>query len=135
MTETKRRLEIEFLVEALDDVPDEAEGRETVERLGINVTSWTSDIRARLARAQAEARRQRFAQAAADYEQDLAGLSGQADEPAGTKEELQSILRDLVARASQKQQVSVNYHKFEHATLEELAEMIRTLKHLLDKDA
>lgn len=134
MTEPKNRREIELLVAALDDVPDADEGDEAVRRLGINVTSWTSDVRGRVARATADARRQRFEAAGASYEAELAALAKRHSEPSRSKEEQQRILRDLVARAPASAANAVHFHKFEEATNEELAEMIRSLRHLLDED-
>jgi hypothetical protein len=134
VSEPKNLREIELLVKALDEVPDETEGEETVRRLGINVTSWTSDIRARVARANAEARQQRFDAAKAAYEADLGALGARPSEPARSKEEQQRILRDLVARAPQSATNAIHFHKFEEATGDELAEMIRSLRHLLRED-
>lgn len=132
MSESKDRREIDLLVEALDDVPDDADGQEAVRRLGIDVKSWASGIRARVASAIADERRGRFARAAAAYEEDLSALSRRRAEPARSKDDQQRILRALIERAPAA--ASVHFHKFEEANSEELAEMIRTLRHLLGED-
>lgn len=134
MSESKERREIELLVEALDAVPDDAEGREAVERLGIDVKSWAAGIRDRVAAAAAEERRRRFAGATAAYETDLAKYGRRAAEPKRSREQQQRLFRELVARVPTAEAVSVNYHKFEEAADEELAEMIRAVRHLLGED-
>lgn len=129
MNDPKERREIELLIEALDDVPDAAEGEEAVRRLGVDVKSWAASVRARVAGANAEMRKHHFARAAASYEKDLAALARRPAEQKRSRTEQQRILRDLVERAPST--ASVHFHKFEEATEEELAEMIRTLRHLL----
>jgi hypothetical protein len=127
------RREIELIVDALDDeLPDATEGSEAVRRLGIDVKSWSASIKDRVAKANADARKSRFAQAAADYRQDLDALARRPVEQRRSKEEQQRVLRDLISRAPTA--ASVHFHKFEEATSDELAEMIRTLRHLLGED-
>ena len=134
MSESKERREIELLAEALDAVPDDAEGHETVERLGIDVKSWAAGIRGRVAAAVADERRRRFAGATAAYETDLEAYGRRSPEPKRSKERQQLLLRELIARVPPAEAASVHFHKFEEATDDELAEMIRAVRHLLGED-
>ena len=134
MSESKERREIELLAEALDAVPDDAEGHETVERLGIDVKSWAAGIRGRVAAAVADERRRRFAGATAAYKTDLEAYGRRSPEPKRSKERQQLLLRELIARVPPAEAASVHFHKFEEATDDELAEMIRAVRHLLGED-
>src|SRR4051812_44966404 len=80
-----------------------------------------SGIRARVASAITDERKDRFAKAAAAYEEDLAALSRRRAEPTRSKDDQQRILRALIERAPAA--ASVHFHKFEEANSEELAEM------------
>lgn len=134
MSESKQRQEIALLAEALDAVPDEGEGREAVQRLGIDVKSWAADIRGRVAAAISEERRRRFASAAAAYQGDLERYARRRAEPTRPREHQQRYLRELLARVPAEQAASIQFHKFEKATDEEIAEMIRAVRHLLGED-
>ncbi len=132
MSESKTRREIERLVQALDDEPDEAEREEVVRRLGIDMKAWANDVRSRVADAAVKARQDRFAAARSAYEADLAALARRPAEPQRSLEEQRRVLRTLVARVPDS--AAVHFHKFEQATVEELAEMIRALRHMLGED-
>lgn len=134
MSDSKDRREIELLVEALDGVPDDAEGQEAVRRLGIDVKSWAAGMRARVASEVVDERKRRFATAGAAYEEDLAALGRRSAEPKRSKEEQQQLFRELMARIPPAAAASVHFHKFEEATDEELAEMILSVRHLLGED-
>lgn len=134
MTAPKHRREVELIIEALDDVPDESDGQEAVERLGIDVKSWAAGVRSRIGNAETESRRKRFAEAETEYKKELDALSRRRSEPSRTKAAQQQTLRSLLARVPESAMHAVHFHKFEEATPEELAEMIRSLRHLLGED-
>jgi hypothetical protein len=136
MSESKSRREVELLIDALDDedLPDDAAGEDAVRRLNIDVKGWAGEIRSRVANARVEARRQQFALADAAYQQDLAKLAQRAPEPARSLHEQRMVLEDLIARAPKSVANAVHFHKFEEATSDELAEMIRSLRHLMGED-
>jgi hypothetical protein len=131
MSEPKDRREIELLVEALDEVPDDADAAEAVQRLGIDVKSWATEVRALVATARGEARKRQFAEAAASYQRESDALGARSKGSPRSKEEQQHILRRLLDRAPKSGANAVHFLKFEEATSDELAEMIRSLRHLL----
>ena len=132
MSNSKTRTEIERLVEGLDEVPvGDAEGQETVKRLGIDTKAWADSVRAKVTAAETAQRQARFAQAEHDYLADVKRLEAQRSEPARTVEEQRRKVKALLARAPRVMTVSMHFHKFEEATAEELAEMIKSLRHLL----
>jgi hypothetical protein len=134
VSEPKNRREIELLVDALDEEPEESERDDAVRRLGIDVKVWAAEIRTRVSSAAAAARQQRFAAARSAYESDLGRLAQRRVEPERSVEEQRRVLRGLLARAPAGAAAAVHFHKFEEATTEELAEMIRSLRHLLGED-
>jgi hypothetical protein len=136
MSDAKKKQEIETLIEALDDVPiDEAEGREATKRLGIDVKKLAGSIRDRIAVADGTDRARRFDDARQVYREHAARYDAKPAEPRRSAEEQRAIVRSLVARVPRESAPAVaNFHKFEQATEEELAEMIKALRHLLNED-
>jgi hypothetical protein len=135
MSDSKTSREIELLVKALDDEPPtEDDAREAVKRLGIDTKSWADDIRKRVAAANDAERKERFAEARRAYRSELETLSTKKVEPARSLAEYRAEVKRLIARAPRDMAASVHAHKFEEATEEELAEMIRSLRHLLGDD-
>ena len=136
MSDSKTRTEIERLVEGLDEVPvSDAEGHDTVKRLGIDTKVWAASIRARVTAADAAQRRELFDQAKQTYLADVARLASRPSEPTATVEEQRRKVKALLAMAPREAAVSMHFHKFEEATAAELAEMIKSLRHLLGEDA
>jgi DNA-directed RNA polymerase specialized sigma24 family protein len=134
VSESKPRQELALLAEALDAIPDEGEGRDAVQRLGIDLKSWAADIRGRVAAAIAEERRRRFASAAAAYQGDLERYARRPAEPTRSRDHQQRYLREIMARVPAGQAASIQFHKFEKTTDEEIAEMIRAVRHLLGEN-
>lgn len=133
MSNPKPKTAAELLMLALDDEPTtDEDGREAVKRLGVDVGAWAASIRSSVSQADKEKRRDRFAAADAARRAELDRLSSKASMPSGALGELRETLKDLLARAPQG--AAVHALKFEEATAEELAEMIRSVQHLLDED-
>lgn len=129
----KTRRELEFLADALDDVeptPDELAG--TTSRLPVTPAKWATDIRARIAAADEADRRARFEQSRRSYRDEVRALEARKAEPVRPLAEAQLVLKELLARAPMG--VSANFLKYENATPEEVAEIIRALRHLLGED-
>jgi hypothetical protein len=129
----KTRRELELLADALDEAeptPEEIAG--TVARLPVTPAKWAVDIRGRIAAADEADRQARFEQSRRGYRNEVRRLDARKPEPVRPIHEAQLIIKDLMARAPAG--VSVNFLKYENATEEELAEMIRALRHLLGED-
>jgi hypothetical protein len=136
MSDPKEKDDIRALVDALDDVPiDEQEGREAVKRLGIDVKKWAGAIRQRVAAADEGDRVRRFDEARRAYREDAARYEAKEAEPKRSIEESRAVMRALIARVPRESGIAAaHFHKFEEATEEELAEMIKALRHLLNED-
>lgn len=135
MTDPTKKDDIEAVIEALDDVPvDEQEGRDAVKRLGIDVKKWAGAIRGRVAAADDADRSRRFDEARRAYREDSVRYSAEKSEPKRSIEESRAVMRSLIARIPREGAAVVHFHKFEEATEEELAEMIKALRHLLNED-
>jgi hypothetical protein len=131
---TKTRKELEALNEALDDVPtDAADDRAVVEALGIDVEKMAAEMRAKIAEADRRDREERVAEARRAYAEEVEQLERRRIEAKPTREEQLAVFRSLVARAPA-QAVAMHFHKYESATDDELAELIRALRHLLGED-
>jgi len=129
----KSKHELELLDEALDDVEATPEQiASTMSRLSITPDAWAAEIRARAETAKEAARKARLQAMRADYKRELEHYEARRAEPVRSKAELQVVFRDLIARAPQA--ISANFHKYEDAPPEELAEQIRALRHLLGVD-
>lgn len=129
----KTRRELELIADALDDAeptPEEIAG--TVSRLPVTTAKWAADIRSRIAVADDADRQARFEQARRGYRDEVGALAARKPEPVRPLHEAQLVMKELMARAPAG--VSANFLKFENATPEELAEMIRALRHLLGDD-
>ena len=129
----KTRRELELIADALDDAeptPEEIAG--TVSRLPVATAKWAADIRGRIAAADDADRQARFEQARRGYRDEVRALAARKPEPVRPLHEAQLVMKELMARAPAG--VSANFLKFENATPEELAEMIRALRHLLGDD-
>jgi hypothetical protein len=136
MSGPKPKQDIEALIEALDDVPvDDADARDPVKRLGIDVKQWAGAIRQRVAAADESDRAVRFAEARRAYAADAERYEAKKSEPRRSVEEQRATMRALMARIPRESGAAVvHFHKFEEATEEELAEMIKALRHLLKED-
>jgi seryl-tRNA synthetase len=135
MSESKTKREIELLVKALDDEPlTDQDAHEVVRRLGIDTKAWAADIRKRVVDANDADRKERFEVARRAYTSELEQLSARKPEPTRSIAEQRAEVKRLLARAPREMAASVHAHKFEQATEEELAEMIRSLRHLLRDD-
>jgi hypothetical protein len=136
MSDRKKKDDIEALIEALDDVPvDDQEGRDAVRRLGIDVKTWAGAIRQRVGAADEADRARRFDEARRAYKEDAARYDAKKAEPKRSIEESRAAMRALMARIPREGAAAVaHFHKFEEATEEELAEMIKALRHLLNED-
>ena len=136
MTDPKKKDDIKALIEALDDVPvDEQEGRDAVKRLGIDVKKWAGAVRQRVAAADEADRARRFDDARQAYREDAARYDAKKAEPKRSIDESRGVMRALIARVPREGAAAVaHFHKFEEATEEELAEMIKALRHLLNED-
>jgi hypothetical protein len=136
MSNSKTRTEIERLVEALDEVAvSDVEAQETVKRLGIDTKAWAGSVRAKITAAETARRQARFAQAEHDYRAEAKRLESQVSEPGRSVDEQRRRVKALIARAPRETTVSMHFHKFDEATEEELAEMIKSLRHLLGDQA
>lgn len=130
----KTRQKIEAVVDALDDAPiDDATARETVAKLGIDIRSLASKLRTQIAKADATDRKERFADARAAYADELERLEQRKIDRKPTREEQLVVFRGLIAKAPDGS-VAAHFHKYEAATDDELAELIRGLRHLLGED-
>ena len=135
MNDPKVRKEIDALIEALDDAPiSEADGREAVERLNVDVKVWARSVRERVADAEKAVRSRRFEVARQAYTTERASFEAKRAEPKRSLQEQRSVLRELVARVPRESATAVHFHKFDEASAEELAEMIKALRHLLGED-
>lgn len=133
MSDPKKKDDIESLIEALDDVPVEGEG-DAVKRLGIDVKAWAGSIRQRIAAADDADRARRFDEARRAYKEDAARYDAKKAEPKRSIEESRAVMRRLIARVPRESAAAAAFHKFEEATEQELAEMIKALRHLLNED-
>jgi hypothetical protein len=135
MSDSKTQREVALLVSALDDEPvTDEDAREAVRRLGIDTKAWAADIRRRVVAANEADRRERFDDAGRAYGIELEELKARRAEPARSITEQRAVVKRLLARAPQDMSPSVHAHKFEQATEEELADMIKALRHLLGDD-
>jgi hypothetical protein len=131
---TKSRREIEALVEALDDEPiADAEARGVVKALGIDVKELAGRLRANVAEADARDRQVRFAEASQAYAEEIERLERRELEAAPTRDLQIATMKALLNRAPA-HAVAMHFHKYESVTDEELAELVRALRHLLGKD-
>lgn len=129
----KTTRELELLDEALDDVEATPEQvASTMSRLSTTPAAWAAEVRARANDAKEAARQARLQAMRLAYQQERERYEARRAEPVRSKAELQLVFRDLIARAPQA--VSANFHKYEDAPPEELAEQIRALRHLLGLD-
>ena len=131
----KTRRDIEAVVEALDDLPIEPEEAAlVVKSLGIDVKQLASKLRGAVTDADERDRKKRFEEASLAYAAELERLEriGRVERqaPLPPREVQLATMRQLLQRAPQ-QSVSMHFHKYETATDEELAELIRSLQHLL----
>lgn len=156
--------QLEALTSALDDVPvTDEEAAETVAALGIDVPALAAGLRARIAeriaarvgesavpnsppapteegprqRALAdEAKREsarKIEAARAAYAAELERLARRRSEKGKDRDALLVTFGHLLAKAPPNT-VAMHFHKYEAASDDELAELIRALRHLLDED-
>lgn len=132
MSTSKTHREVELLVKALDDEPLTADDvSDAVRRLGIDTKTWAADIRKRVAAANDAERKEQFDVARRAYQSELERLNARNAEPARSLAGQRDVVKQLVARAPREMVASMHALKFEQASEEELAEMIRSLRHLL----
>lgn len=133
--ENKRLLSL--LADALDDADDpvdDAEAQAFTRRIGLNVESLAASFRARIAAADADDRAKRFAEAQRTFEAESASYAARPREPRRSLEAQRAELSRLRERIPQGSPASVHFLKFEEATEDEVAEMIKALRHLLGDD-
>ena len=117
----KTEHQIEALVEALDDTPLEGANH------GVDIPALAGKLRGMVAAAD---RKDRFAAASLAYAEALARLEQTKHAaPAGRDAQL-ATMKKLIARVPQ-EQVAMHFLKYESASDEELAELVRALQHLL----
>jgi len=135
MTDPKNRREVELLGQALDEEPvTDDHACDAVRRLGIDTKAWAANIRKRVATANEAEKKERFDEARRAYQSDLEKLNARKAEPVRSLAEQRAELKRLIARAPREMTASMHAHKFEEATEKEVAEMIRSLRHLLGDD-
>jgi DNA-directed RNA polymerase specialized sigma24 family protein len=135
MTDQNQKYPVEAILDALDEeAVDETAAKALVQRLGIDVKKWTGTIRQEIEKADREDRVQRFDAAKRSFEAESARYSAKASEPKRSLEAQQIEMRSLLARVPRDAAAAVHFHKFEEASAEELAEMIKALRHLLGED-
>lgn len=113
MTTTKKQ--IESLIDALDDVPVEPQNE--------GVASLAAKLRAKV----------RFADATDAYAEELARLEAKKHAAPNRSANL-AAMKQLLARVPAQQHVAMHFLKYESASDDELAELVRALEHLLDDD-
>lgn len=132
MSSTKTRDQLNRIALALEDeAVDPKEARDTVARLGIDVKDMAQKLRAKVADAADVDRKRRIDDARAAYAKELERLERRKSEPKRPREEQLVVLQALLHRAPQS--VAMHFHKYESASDEELAELVRSLRHLLDE--
>ncbi|MFO0735153.1 MAG: hypothetical protein U0270_04705 [Labilithrix sp.] len=134
MSSTKSKEQLNRIVETLEEEAVDARGaRDTVQRLGIDVKDMAAKLHARVAAADDAERKKRIDEARGAYAKELERLERRKAEPKRPREEQLVVLQSLLARAPQS--VAMHFHKYESATDEELAELVRSLRHLLGEPA
>jgi hypothetical protein len=119
---SKTKQQLSDIEEALDETPiDPKDANETVKRLGIDVKNMAKSLRAKVADAD-------IADARVAYAKEIERLERRKMEPRPRTEQL-VVLQSLLKRAPQA--VAMHFHKYESASDEELAELVRSLRHLL----
>jgi hypothetical protein len=128
----KKKRELELLDDALDDVEATPEQiASTMSRLSTTPAAWAAEVRARVEAAREQARKARLQQMRLDYQRERERYEARPSERVQSKAEMQLVLKNLLAEAPAA--VSANFHKYEDAPAEELAEQIRSLRYLLGK--
>lgn len=129
----KTKRELELLDVALDDVDATPEQiASAMSHVSITPAAWAAEVRARAESTKEAARKARLQALRVGYQQERERYEARRAEPVRSKTELQMVFRELVAKAPQ--EVGANFHKYEDAPAEELAEQIRALRHLLGLD-
>jgi hypothetical protein len=130
---SKTKEQVEAVVDALDDVPiDPKDARETVTRLGVDVKSLAAGLRAKVAAADEADRKRTIEAARIAYAREIEQFERRKVEPLRPRAEQIVVLQALLAKAPQS--VAVHFHKYESASDDELGELIRALRHLLNED-
>lgn len=120
---TKQQLEA--VIEALDDAPiDPKDAQATVAKLGIDVTRMAAALRAKVAAAA-------IARARTDYAAEVERFERRKPEPRRPRTEQLVVMQALLAKAPTG--VAMHFLKYEEASDDELAELIRSLRHLLNE--
>lgn len=128
----KNKRELELLDEALDDVDATPEQiASTMSRVSTTPAAWAAEVRGRVEAAKEAVRKERLQELRVGYQQERDRYEARRSEQVQSKTELQHVLKTLLAEAPQA--VSANFHKYEDAPPEELAEQIRALRYLLGK--
>jgi hypothetical protein len=128
----KTRRELDRLEDDLEHAEmSQEELAAAVANLPVSLKDWAAEIRAKVNVALEAERSAKNEQARAAYKADLARLHCRPVEPSKSFMAQQLVMKGLLARAPE---ASVAYLKFEEATAEELAEMIRSLRPLLADD-
>lgn len=113
----------------LEGEVDESEARNAVKALGIDVSALAMRLKAQVDDQDRLDRAARFAQLEAERQTDLLRLRTTDLVEGASRQRMLGMMTSLIQKAGSS--ASVHYMKFEEATDEELAEMIRSLKHLV----
>lgn len=137
MTEPANQRDLERLFDALDDEQegDADEAKDLVSRLGINVAKWSEAIVAKIAAADKIDREVRFQIAASAFRNESRRYESQGAAVPMSIDDSRQLLRQLLKQIPPASAVttSLHFHKFEEATVGELAEMIRAARFLLSQ--
>ena len=133
-TKKKERRARAVLDALLAEPVEEAEAREAIDDLGMNVSDMAMRLRALVDEQDRRDRAKRLAQIESERQSDLLRLQTSELIEGASRQEMLVMMATLIKQAGPS--ASVHYMKFEEATEEELAEMIRSLQHLVkDGDA
>jgi hypothetical protein len=135
MSNSKTERIVALLVKALDDVPvTDEEARDAARRLDIGTEAWAANIRERVTAANEADRKTRFDEARQGYVSEVAQLSAGKAESARSLAAQRAVLSGLLARAPRDMATSFHAHNVAESSEEEVAEMIKSLRDLLEGD-
>jgi hypothetical protein len=122
------------VVDALDDVPvSDEDAKATVDALGIDVKALATGLRAKVAQADSAAREQRVHEARQSYAAEVERLERRRPEVRMSREDRTATFVGLLGRIPPAMVLAAHFHKYDSASDEELAELTRALRHLLDE--
>ena len=145
--DTANAKKLDALAATFDESDDESisdeEARDEVARLGTDIPALAAALRAKVAAADTNegahasnddaARQRRIDDARRGYAAELERIERRKNEPIRDRVAQLATFRALLAKAPAGA-VSMHFHKYEAATDEELAELVRALRHLLGEE-